>query len=136
MTQKLAGTILLVVGIGLVLVTVVVERHQEKMFAGAVRTTGTVVALLPRHSSGGSTSYAPLVRFRTNDGVTFDFTATLASNPPAHKVGDLVPVVYTPVNPAQADIDSWTSRWLLTVLCAALAIVFAGLGGLAVMRNR
>ena len=136
MTPKLLGTVVLIVGIGLAVITVVVERHQEKIFAGAVHTTGTVVALLPRGGSDNSRTYAPVVRYRTKDGMSVDFTASTASNSKAHNVGDVVRVVYTPLNPGQADIDSWTSRWLLPLLCGTLALIFVGLGGIAVIRNR
>jgi hypothetical protein len=133
---RVAAAILLIAGLGLVVLTVVVERHQEKIFAGALHTTGNVVAMLPKRSTSGSTTYAPVVRYRTNDGTTRDFTSSVASNPPSYKIGDPVPVVYPPLNPRQADVDSWTSRWLLTLLCGGLALGFAVLGGLGLMWNR
>lgn len=136
MTRKLAGAILLIVGVVLACITVIVERHQEKVFAGAVHTTGTIVALLPRGGSGNAATYAPIVRYRTKDGVSIDFTASLAAHRSAHRVGDRVPVVYTPLNPQQADIDSWTSRWLLTVLCGGLAAILSALALVTLLSAR
>lgn len=133
---KAAPAILLILGLALVVLTVIVERHQERVFAGALHATGTVVAMLPKHGTGGSVTYAPVVRYRTSNGTTVDFTSAVSSNPPSYKAGDVVPIVYPPLNPQQAEVDSWSSRWLLPVLCGGLAIGFIVLGTLGLMWNR
>jgi hypothetical protein len=126
--------VLVAMGLCLLVVMGLVERRERAMRANAVRTTGIVVALLP-HGSEGSTVYIPLVRFKTDTGAQLDFTASDAANSSSHKIGDVVPVIYSKLNPTGAAIDSWTARWVKTILLGALGLLCVG-GGVARMRAR
>lgn len=121
-TPAFIGPVLIGAGLCLLVVMGLVERHVRAVRADAIYTTGAVVAILP-HRSNGSTAYAPLVRFRTESGAQLDFTATSSSNPPSYRTGDRVRVIYSKLNPTDADIDSWTARWIKTILLGALAVL-------------
>ncbi|MGH9410586.1 MAG: DUF3592 domain-containing protein [Vicinamibacterales bacterium] len=125
---------LVAVGLCLFVVMGLVERREHAMRAGAVRTTGTVVALLP-HRSEGSTVFVPLVRFKTATGAELDFTASDAARSSSRKIGDIVPVIYSKLNPTGAAIDSWTARWIKTILLGALGLLSVG-GGVTWLRAR
>ena len=135
LSPKLVGVILLLAGVGLFVLAGVIAHRQRNMFAGTLRTTGTVVAMFPRHS-GGSTSYAPLVRYRTPNGLELDFTSGSASSRPRYQVGQTVPVVYPALNPSQAEIDSWLMRWGETTIVGGFALVFVVGGGILFVTHR
>ena len=56
-------------------------------------------------------------------GKRFTFRSWLSSSPPAYFVGEKVSVLYRPDNPAKAQINSFTDRWLF-----AVAFTGSGLG--------
>ena len=130
-----AGVLFVVVAIGLALFALAIERHERRIRAGSIRTTGSVVALLERHDRRGI-SYAPLIRFTTSTGDHVDFTASRSGNPSPHKIGDPVPVYYHPDNPRFAGIDDPTSRWRRTAFAGFLSAVSLGIGVYLLRRAR
>ena len=135
-SSQTLGVILLIAAGGCAMLTIVVERRQRRAFEGALHTTGTVVAMLPRHGASGVVAYAPLVRYETNTGIQLDFTSSLSSSPPDYKVGDAVPVVYTPLNPQQAEIDRRWARWINTGLAGALTMILLLSATLTLLKGR
>jgi hypothetical protein len=101
-----------ILGIALAFATYTIERHEERLRAGAVRTTGTVV-----HELKSGDGAIPVIRFLTEAGDRVDFTARRAR----FSVGAQVPLYYHPDNPSFADVDTWRARWLGTVLAGALS---------------
>jgi hypothetical protein len=86
--------------------------HSTREFlAGAQRTEGTVVALVPSRGSSGSTLYSPVVTFRSADGRDIEVRSRVASNPPAHDEGETVSVLYRPAAPGDAQVESFFSLW-------------------------
>src|SRR5215207_1875918 len=88
-------------------------------------TTGTVVRLEESNSSeGGCCVYSPVIEFNA-DGQTHSFEGGNASDPPAYEVGEVVNVIYDPVDPGTAQINKWTERWLFPILIIPAMIVTA-----------
>jgi hypothetical protein len=93
-------------------------------------TTGVVVRLATHESEsdeGGSTA-APVVKFKTRDGVEFEFESGLSSSPALYGVGEEVPVIYRPGNPREAEIKLFWSLWAMPVFLGSLgafALLFA-----------
>jgi hypothetical protein len=94
----------------------------------AERTRGTVVANVghvdraagdPQRSDA---SFRPVVRF-TADGRPVTFEATRGSSPPRHRPGDRVEVLYPADDPAAARLASFSGRWELPLMLAAIAAV-------------
>ena len=77
--------------------------RQRTLERQGVETQGVVIDLQEHTDSDGS-AYAPVVRFKTADGYTVEFVSNYSSNPPAHEVGQLVTVVYSPSDPSEAVI--------------------------------
>lgn len=93
-------------------------------------TTGLVVEMEESSTGeGGCCVYSPVIEFSAN-GQPYTFEGDNASNPPAYAVGEEVSVLYDPANPATAQINKWTERWLFPIiiipamLLAALIVNF------------
>ena len=79
---------------------------------------------LKEEHNSGHYDYHPIVRFRAANNVTVQFKDEIGSNPPSHRVGDKVTVLYLPDNLSTAIIDRgvfW--NWAIP------AIVFLFFGG-------
>jgi len=84
-------------------------------------------------------TYAPVVRFLTQDGRSIEFTSKAGSNPPRYAKGETVDVLYPASSPEKASIDDFSSLWmgplivggpgLLLILLGAGIIVIPGLKG-------
>jgi hypothetical protein len=70
----------------------------------------------------GYRTRAPVVQFRTGEGEIITFTHPVASKPPAYRTGQVVSVRYQPSRPHEAQINSFWSLWL-----ASLVLLFFGL---------
>ncbi len=73
--------------------------------------TGTVLQLNQRTGSDGTTTYTPVVHFQPASGPAITFTADLASDPAPFAVGDKVPILYVPLDPWDAKINSFLYLW-------------------------
>ncbi len=71
--------------------------------AVGLRAPGVVVRLKQEDSSGHSTYYA-IVRYRTDRNESVEFKDNVGSNPPGHRPGDKVTVLYLADNPRQEAI--------------------------------
>lgn len=102
----------------------------------SARASGTVVELA-RSREGGS--YFPVVRFETPDGRTVTFRNRTGGDPPSHRVGETVPVLYDRAQPERAAIDTPSSLWLGPVLVGGLGVIFCAVAAGALLlaaRNR
>ncbi len=98
-----------------------------------------VIEMTERKNSEGSIFYYPVVAFDLPTGGRQRVQLGEGSWPPAHRVGDLVTVLYQPTNPLDARIASGggtVALWTWTIVTGALAVAFALAAGLAwVMRK-
>lgn len=98
--------------------------HTEQFVRGAKSAQGQVIKL--EHSrSSNSTSYYPVVRFRTGSGQEITFRSSFGSNPPSHRVGEAVIVMYSESTPNDARIHSFLSLWLGPTIVGGIGSVFA-----------
>jgi hypothetical protein len=98
------------------------------------RAFAQVIEMTERRSSEGSIFYYPVVAFDLPDGRGQRVQLGEGSWPPAHRVGDLVTVLYQPQNPLDARIDSaggTAALWTWTIVTGALAVAFALAAALA-----
>lgn len=72
-------------------------------------------------------SYAPVVRFTTNEGRPIEFLGRGGSGT-AYAAGDRVTVIYDPANPIRAHIVSFVDLWLPSAVAFAVAFLFGGSG--------
>jgi len=96
-----------------------------KLEQGGERTTGNVVRLEESNSSEGSCCvYSPVIEFSAG-GQTYSFESGNASDPPAYRVGEEVPVLYDPANPETAQINSIFERWVFPIIIIPAMILGA-----------
>jgi hypothetical protein len=100
--------------------------------AVGVRAEGQVVRLKEEWSSGSGSSrytYYPIVKFRTQGNATIEFKDSIGSNPPSHRPGDKVTVLYLADDPrGDAMIDRglfW--NWAIPGILFIAAVVVAGI---------
>jgi len=85
-----------------------------RLETNGVVTEGTVVQM-DASTTDGNTTYSPIIEFQAN-GQSISFDGNISSNPPQYKVGDKVNVRYDKDDPATAQIDKWSERWLMPVV--------------------
>jgi hypothetical protein len=71
------------------------------------------------------TSYAPVVRFTTQDGRTVEFHGRGGSET-AYSKGDTVPVIYDRSRPINAHILTFLDLWLPAAVCWVVVVLFGG----------
>jgi hypothetical protein len=118
----------LVVGLALLAGAVYWASRVEQFARGASIAHGTVIQL--EHSrSSNSSSYYPVVKYRTAAGREATFRSSFGSNPPSHAVGEAVVVLYDESDPSDARIRSFFSLWGGATLVGSIGAVFALVGG-------
>jgi len=133
------GKFLTVVGLLCVLFAGVVSAKRLAFLAHAQRAPGVVVEMVRmgtgRATQAGSEAYAPRVRF-VDGGVAREFVSPFGSYPPAFSVGEAVRVLYDPINPDRAEVDSPGQLWGPVAVSAVLGALLAALGGWLVRTPR
>lgn len=92
----LFGLVFFAIGAGL-------SYHQYALAQTGIQVQGEVVSLTPVCDDEGCT-YAPVVRFKAQDGRTITIESNQSSSPPAYDIGETVLVLYPPEKPEKAVI--------------------------------
>ena len=103
-------------------------RKIARLEAAGLRAPGEVVRLKEEYSSsgGGHYDYFAVVKFRTDNNVTVEFKDDIGSNPPSHRPGDKVTVLYladTPQRDAIVDRGIWWNWAIPAILVLAAGFV-------------
>lgn len=138
-TMKLWKYLLPLIGICLLIASFFVQQKTRSFLATANKTNGVVIDLARTHSSHGTT-YAPVVRFTSEDGTKIQFTSSAGSNPPSYSKGQKVDVFYNQTNPYDAKINSFMSLWGLSSIIGGIGALFlfvsAGINIATTIRKR
>jgi hypothetical protein len=135
--KKLTGGLfILFLGIAALMLVVAVWTgiSTARHIAAEQPALGQVTELTERKDEQGNAFYYPVVAFDTADGRRQKVQLAEGSWPPAHRVGDLVTVLYQPADPTDARIDAGggtAAMWTWTIVTGALAVAFALAAGLA-----
>jgi uncharacterized protein DUF3592 len=92
-SNRFAIPLLLVVGVGLGVLSYHFCAKTGAFLANARRTKGSVVELRESDSSDASSTYAPVVEFKDEQGGAHTFVDSLSSSPPSYRVGEAVGVL-------------------------------------------
>jgi hypothetical protein len=87
----------------------------------AITTTGSVTALQPGPSQGGTVS--PTIQFTDAEGQAHSITSSISTSPPSYAIGQSVQVLYEPGHPDGAIIKSFAPIWFLTILFFGVGIM-------------
>ena len=99
---------------------VVTAVQSWRFLRSAVPVVGTVVALRETGGDAGSTR-APVVEFTNQMGETFTLNSRMSSDPPAHRVGDRLAVLYLPIHPESARADHPAEFWMAPIVFSVLS---------------
>lgn len=132
--SSFAGFLFLGIGIACLVGGIVWGVNTKKFVDGAVKTSGTVVEVQRRQSSSDDgPTYYPVVRFADAEGRDVTFTSSTGSNPPSHREGDRVEVLYDPRDPNDAEINSFFSLWFGPLMIGGLFGTIFPLVGVGVL---
>lgn len=115
------------VGILLIAIGIAVYVSGERARSSGVIATGNVVGVEEWVDPEGS-MYAPIVRFTTREGEVVEFTSKTRSRPAEYDPGDVVPVLYSPDAPKEAEIDSAFGRFGAPAILGGVGLVLAVVG--------
>ncbi len=125
--MKVIKYVFTVIGLGMLVGAFFLFKGTQAFLVEAIVTEGRVVELVESRSSDSST-YAPVVEFKTFNGTTFEFLSSSGSNPPSYDVGEIIEVLYQEADPKSARINSFMSLWGGTTILAGLGTVFFSIG--------
>lgn len=120
MKQFFEGLFCFVLGGAFFVAAVFSWRRTRRFVEESMPAFGEVIELREHHDEG--VTYAPVVRFVAPGGRVVEFTEKISSNPPAHRVGEQVKILYRPEDPTRARVASTLNLYLL-------AMIFAAVGG-------
>ena len=133
--QTKAAPFLLLFAVVLIGLALYQANKTWRLETAGVRAPGEVVRLNAEESSD-STSYYPVVRYRTQANETVEFKDSIGSNPPSYRSGDKVTVLYLAANPQrQAIIDRGFWNWAIPAILLFAALFLACIS-IAILRNR
>lgn len=143
-----SGLLLLAVGLVLAGTAGWMTLADRAFHARAVEATGTVVGFEQRRltmrrmtGDGGarreSTGFAPIVEWRDRRGTVRRFSGSVATRPPAYRVGERVRLLHLPGQPESARIDDGLEGGFPALVLGASGVVLAGAGlALAAIHRR
>jgi len=126
-TPRIVGILFIVFGVFVASFVVVSFLRRRSLLKNGVSTGGVVVGLDKMSGNMSGASYAPIVRFTTDDGKSRQYTPSLYTAWCNYRVGDSVSLVYDADNPARAVIPSYATGSYFMVLFLALVFICAGL---------
>ncbi len=126
---KIISVLFSTIGLGMLAVSVFIFSNTSSFIGRAVEADGEVIDLdRSRSSSSSSTTYRPVVAFTAATGKRVEFTSSVGSSPPSHRVGERVKVLYQPADPQSARLKSFFHLWFGFLIVFALGLVFAAIG--------
>lgn len=131
-TFSILKYVFLVIGLALLTGAFFLYQNKKAFLEKADTAQGTVIELLQSRSDN-STTYKPLVSFKTKEGRQIEFTSSVSSNPPGYDEGETVEVLYDPADPKDANINGFASLWLGPLILGILGAVFSLVGFLIIL---
>lgn len=97
----------------------------------ATKADGVIIKLeqrISRDSDGTSYSYYPVFAFIDHVGEKHVIYSNTGTNPPAYRVNEKVEVLYSANNSKDAQINTFTSLWLLPLFLSVFGAIFFLIG--------
>ncbi|MBD1928846.1 DUF3592 domain-containing protein [Trichocoleus sp. FACHB-90] len=127
------GSLFSITGIGMLIGSFLSYNSTHNFIKNSSSTIATVTELRLQTSSSSSSSsksstYYPIVKFKTQKGESVEFQSSVGTYPPSFRVGETVSVLYDANNPAEAEINSFWQLWFTAIFLLAMGGLFAGIG--------
>lgn len=110
------GVVFLAVGLGF-------TTSQVRFLARSQSADARVVELLREKSDQGGYVYRPELQYVTPARQTARVTFSTASDPPGYYVGEVVPILFDPKEPASAIPNTFWGRWLFTIIFGGVGVL-------------
>lgn len=111
------------VGLGMLVGSFFIYQNTQVFLKNALTTEGLVIELVASRSSD-STTYRPVIEFKTQDGSRIEFISSTGSNPPSYSKGEAVEVLYQESFPEQAKVNGFFSLWGGSIILGGMGSVF------------
>ncbi len=112
--------VLVILGVVGLLVAAAWFIHIQQFLADAVTTQGSISQIVEEFDSEGHLTYTPEIQFQDRSGQLRTIRTFISSNEGDYHVGQPMPVLYNPQNPAQATVATF---WEIYIGCTILLIV-------------
>jgi hypothetical protein len=109
--------ILLVVGLAMLAEAIIFTTKAE-------RTRGEVVDVSRHYGGESGVSYMPTIRYRRDDGRTFEAATRIASSDYDYQIGERVDILYSYDDPQEVRIDSFFSLYGPGLIFAVIGALF------------
>lgn len=134
--MSIIGPIFLIVGVGLLLGFFFAFSRTRRFLASAQEARAEVIGVKESIGSSRDRVYYPVLRYRTQQGATKEVVSSVGSNPPRHKEGDSVVILYDPAQPGDVRIHSFFNVWVGPLVLGALGVILTLVGaGLTLYRG-
>lgn len=127
MLNALIGCIPMGVGILMVAMGVFLYVRTKNFVGRSQEAKGTVTQLAYESDSEGG-GYYPVFQYTTLTGQMIEAAGNVRSNPPSHKLGEVIDVLYDPAKPKDARIKKSSALFFVPILLGGLGGVFFCLG--------
>ena len=125
------------VGLGLLIASAFLTWQTSNFIRTSKTAPGRVVDLeWCSGSSGHGGGYRTVFSFTDSYGQAHTVRTKSWQNPPTHRIGAAVEVLFQPMVPEEASIRSFQTLWLIPTVLAGLGVAFAGIGGGAFVAAR
>jgi hypothetical protein len=114
-----------VIGLGIAYFGWTLRADTLEFVNSAESAVGSVVEVEAKRDSDGDILYYPIFEFTTAGGEEIQFRSNSGANPPSHKEGDEVEVLYDPYQPLDARENSFSGLWMLSTILLAFGGIFA-----------
>ena len=101
---------------------------REQAFLNRAETVTGTVSGFETSESDDSTTYCPVIGFRTRGGESVQYRANVCSSPPSFDVGEKVEVVYDPENIKHVQMNGFWSKYVGVFVLAVIGLPFFLLG--------
>ena len=116
--------------VGLLALGLFVASDIARLKSSGLRASGEVVRVQSERSAGRDSRYTyyPIVRYRTQDNVVVEFKDNVGTNPPSHRPGDKVTVLYGADDPRRDGIiDRGLVNWAFPGFLLLAAVLLGSL---------
>jgi hypothetical protein len=128
--------IIFLMGNGCLLYASVMLVRNILFLRSSVSTTGTVIDF-HTHRGNKFTTYAPIVSFKTLDGRSIRFRSQIGGNSDDYVIGQQVTVLYSPVDPKNAEIKAFSPLWFPVIALSVIGLALTAFsGGIMVILGR
>ena len=109
---------------------------DRRFLAKAAVATGVVVDIARVVDQDDEVAYYPVVEFTTAREQVVRFEADEATPDPDRQLGASVRILYDPANPQDARLDTFMSRWGLSIVMGTLGLGFVLIPAFAYLVRR